>query len=553
MDQPNDKPVRHAAPNERELLNRILNTPRLERVIPQLQPEVLHRVIQTFGLEDCGELMALVTPAQLARIFDLDLWRTAQPGLDEQFDAKRFGIWLEVLLEFCGAVAAAQKLAGMDAELIVAGLAQHLLVYDRAAITPYQTLDGERVGVNSDDNDRLTSDLDGYVLVARRTDSWDAIIEVLMSLGESHSRYFHQVMQGCRALSNAGFEIDELDDLLTDGDQVLFDLAVSRERRREQQGYVTPAQARAFLQTARRLQLGSEFLPPANPLARAYFRAFEETAADAHRESAPLATSAAESSVAEDTTAAAAVYEVLFDAGVLAQPPHALLGAAEGHASRLGLIQTHMQFVLDRDPTAWALRNEELAYLANTLIAGCSIQTRSFTPQEASEAVVAICNLGLENWPPDWLPANATALSDDFFVAQDLVGVFQVGWTVLHHDVSLYAAEQLIEVLVCRQCDDREIQAGLDTLRIQLAKHWQAGVPWKAREALEVIALLDTPTWAVLLALIDECPVLHAAIKASQGSRLLSVSPSDFEFISENRQIVSVRRFLQSLPETLLR
>jgi hypothetical protein len=59
------------------------------------------------------------------------------------------------------------------------------------------------------------------------------------------------------------------------------------------------------------------------------------------------------------------------------------------------------------------------------------------------------------------------------------------------------------------------------------------------------------PAWAALLALIDECPVLHAGVGASRNSRVLSVNVSDFEFISENSQIASVREFMQSLPETL--
>jgi hypothetical protein len=84
-----------------------------------------------------------------------------------------------------------------------------------------------------------------------------------------------------------------------------------------------------------------------------------------------------------------------------------------------------------------------------------------------------------------------------------------------------------------------------------LAKHCKSGAPWHARDALDVIAILDTPAWAALLTLIDECPTLHAVIGASKDSRVLSVNASDFEFISENSQITSVREFMQSLPETL--
>src|SRR5262245_659492 len=316
-DQPGDKPARRDATDGRGLLDRILNMPSLEQVVPRLRPDLLHRVIQTCGLEDCGEIVALATPGQLARIFDLDLWRAAKAGMDEQFDADRFGVWLEVLLE-TGAAAAAQKLAGVDVELVIAGLAQHTLVYDLAAVTPFETTDGELITFYADaisvfDNG-LTFDVGGYLLVAKRADSWEAIVEVLTSLDEGHPDYFHQVMSGCRALSNSGREVDGLDDLLPEGDQVMFDLGVDRERRREKQGYVTPAQARAFLQMSRELRFGIDAMTPANPLARAYFRAIDETAAaDAHGASSPsglLAAASDAQSVPEDSAeAVAAVFE----------------------------------------------------------------------------------------------------------------------------------------------------------------------------------------------------------------------------------------------------
>ena len=103
---------------------------------------MLHRIIEHCGLEDCGPLLALITPKQLARVFDLDLWHAARPGLDEQFDAARFGRWLEVLVE-SGAGVAARKVAEMDADLVAAGLAHHARVFDSAAAAPYETTDGD--------------------------------------------------------------------------------------------------------------------------------------------------------------------------------------------------------------------------------------------------------------------------------------------------------------------------------------------------------------------------------------------------------------------------
>jgi hypothetical protein len=541
---------------DRSLLDRILDTPHLAQVVPRLQPELLHRVIERCGLEDCAELVALVTPEQLARVFDLDLWRPSVPGQDEQFDAERFGVWLEVLLE-SGAAVAAQKLSEMDVDLVIAGLAQHVLVVDCATVTPSVTADGEELEPIRTLDDGPACDVGGYRLVPRRSDSWDPIVEVLRSLDAEHSDYFHRVMRGCRALSNSRPEIDGLDDLLADGDQVMFDLALGRERRREKRGYVTPAQARAFLQMSRQRRLGHDAMPQDNPIVRAYFRAIDETtpadATSAIASPGSLPPGPDARPVPEDAANADAavvpvldVLNILQEAGLLAQPPRALLAGPQGQDPRLGRIQSLAQSVFDCDRLAYSTRSEELAYLANTIMAGCSIQARPFTAQEASDAAVAVCNLGLENWPP-----RGAALPDDFLVGHDLVSVFQVGWTVLHDDVSMYAAEKLIGILTRLRCADREIQTGLRALRAELTKHWRAGAPWLARDALDVIAILDMPAWAALLGLIDECPVIHAGLGASTNSGTLAVSASAFEFISENSQIATVRDFMQSLPDVL--
>jgi hypothetical protein len=92
----------------RPLLDRLLNTPDLAKLVPYRQPEVLHRVIQCCGLE----------------------WRVRRQGGDEEFDADRFGVWLEVLMQ-SGAGVAAQKLMGLDIALVTAGFARHSRVFDQ--------------------------------------------------------------------------------------------------------------------------------------------------------------------------------------------------------------------------------------------------------------------------------------------------------------------------------------------------------------------------------------------------------------------------------------
>ena len=229
----------------RRVLERILDTPQLAKAVPRLPPELLHRVIQHHGLEDAAEIVALATPEQLARVFDLDLWQPGRAGLDEQFDAGRFGVWLHVILEN-GADVAARILAGMAPDLVSAGLAQHVRVFDVAAVMPYVTLEGELAGAGKGD-DELSYDIGGYRVIARRTDAWDAIVEALPALQRAHASSFRRVMTGCRALSSSRPEESGMHSLLDHADQAMFDLTLDREGRQAQQGYVTPAQAHAFL------------------------------------------------------------------------------------------------------------------------------------------------------------------------------------------------------------------------------------------------------------------------------------------------------------------
>jgi hypothetical protein len=114
----------------------------------------------------------------------------------------------------------------------------------------------------------------------------------------------------------------------------------------------------------------------------------------------------------------------------------------------------------------------------------------------------------------------------------------------------MYAAKRLIAVITDIQCSDRDIEVGLRGLKRTLKQSVRDASPWRARDALDVIMTLDAPSWAALVALTGECPVLHAAVMASNRlSR--SVSPTDYEFISQRSQITVVRHFMDSLATRL--
>ena len=540
------------------MLDRILAVPDLAHAVPRLQPEVLHRVIQRYGLEDCGQLMALATPDQLAQVFDLDLWRPPAAGRDERFDADRFGAWLEVMMD-TDASAAVTMLAAMDATLVAAGLAQHVRVFDHASVGSFVTLEGELAsGFAFDDTFRC--DVGGYVVSAKRREFWEAITAVLQALAETDSQAFDLIMRQCCRQSSSRPEIDGLDVLLFRDEQAMFDVALDREARRDAQGYVTPAQARAFLQTSRRIDRRRGAIPLRDPLTRAYFRDVEARAERAPDSPRVIPTNQ-ETAPEPAAEAVAAIVDLLHEAGVMPQAPKALLEAAQTDARRFARIQTHLQFVHDGDPDVFATRSAELAYLANVITAGSTLQARPIAEKEASDAAMATCNLGLENWPVHWLATDvhrrqtATGtgmeLPEDFLIGHDLVSVFQVGATVLHEDVCIYTADTLVRVLMSLRCSDREVQSGLEALRVTLMKHVRAGSPWDARDALDVIATLDTPAWVALLGLIDQFPTLHAAVGASLAGATHQIDASAFDFISENRQIRQVHDFMQLLPAML--
>jgi hypothetical protein len=615
-------------------LARLLDTPFLARVVPHLPPETLHQLIQYRGLDACGELLTSATPAQLTSLLDLDLWRHAQPGRpggNEQFDVDRFGEWLEVLVN-TGDSVAARTVAALDKDVVIVGLSRYVRVFDPGIFEPTAQSDDEPMdrheamregdsmdvdeamdaeSMRTDDapmrdwsGDRLECEVGGYIVRARRTDAWDAIVTLLLALDAEHGNDFHAVMQGCQRLSNSRPEIDGLDDLLLAPEQHLHDIAIDRERRRSHQGYATPADARAFLQMARqprhtRSAASATGSITINPIVTAYFRAAGE-APESSSETARSPERMLESSISASPSTASrstdvrvdatdvpasieAVIELLTEAGVMPERPRALLEAADSdpQAARLARLRRLMEYVRDTHETAYLTRSRELAFLANALLAGCSVQSRPFTPQEASDAAAGICNLGLEHWPAGWPSVTSPGASsphphdtashlrqgsggqaatppdtfppDSFLIDHDLVTAFEVGWSVLHQDVSLFVAEQLISTLDTLHCVDRDIQRGLVMLRRKLVKQRDAGTPWLARDAADVLAMLDMTAWISVLGLLDECPVLPAALTANLDGRTTSVSPTAFDFISTAAQIGDIRIFMRKLPVVLSR
>ncbi len=535
-----DTPDSRDAESVERRLARLLDTAPLARIVPHLAPELLHRVIVHRGLDACTELVASATPAQLTTLLDLDLWVSDRPGLDEQLDVARFGEWIEVLVNDDEGTAA-RTIAAMDRQLAIAGLSRYIRVCDPAALAADLSTGDEPSDVTAGTTADPGREIGGYVVRARRTDAWDAIVSLLMTLADSDAECFDALMSGCRARSNDGWELDGLDDLLLGPEQQQLDVTLDREGRRAIQGYVTPADARAFLKAARQsMGVRTRSAPEANAVAAPYLRESagpapipDVASAPAHLLNAPPPTDP------DDAAAVRDIVELLAEAGLVPEQSRALLEAPDRpDTARLPALRSLMSELHRSNPASYLERSRELAFLANTLVAGCSVQQRAFTPREASDAAACTCNLGLELRPD---------------AGPNLLRAFEAGWTALHEQVSLGAADRLLEILAELAAGDTETQSSVQDLRRLLSRERAAGTPWRARDALDVIAILDTTAWAALLGLLDECPVLPAALRALLDKRTAAVSATAFEFIASVDQIAAIRRFLATLGALLAR
>jgi hypothetical protein len=443
------------------------------------------------------------TPAQLRRAADVDLWRGGTSGADVRFDAERFGEWLETLAD-AGHDVMTRQLAALDLDLVAVGIAEHVRVFDGAARTPSA-------------ND---VEIGGYLVVTRSGRACQSVLDTLAILQEEDPHYFHRVMRACVSLSNDGYERDGLDDLLLDRDQAMFDLVAAREERRERQGFVTAAQARAFL--------------AANAEGRAaLFRAHLRDTADAEvQPSAENRDDRTETSDEADT-----------DAPADAPAVRALLGGATGEPTRTSRLQTLLHHVHDRDAAAFVARVRELGYLANVIVAACVVQGRAFTPAEAADAAAATCDLALA--------CHRAEVPDDWLVDRHLLDLFGDGWAVLRQRVCLPAARRLVEALGRIEYHDPDTQKALVALRRDLKRHLRDRTPWRAAASLDILAVLDTPTWAGMVGLIAECPVLHAAVPAIVERQRAAIDPAAFAFFGDTRQLAMVDAFLERLPALL--
>lgn len=427
-----DRPVHLVQPSSRNLLARILEEPDLPARIQELPPPVLGRLIDRVGLEDAGEIVALATTEQIARVFDEDLWKNDRPGEEERFDAGRFLVWLEVMLE-AGDEYAARRLAELPEDLVTLALHRQILVLDTDALAAEM----EAAGEDADLTDKalascLYEELDDYQLVSRHHDGWDSVLAVVLALDRHHHDLLVRVLDRCVAMSAEYIEENGgLAEVLTSEEMLEGDVAGDREDRRAEEGYVAPAAAASFLALAEK----GEPVPPAehDSVTRAYFRNLRRTAAP---KKAPPARPGS-------PAAGGGLRKILDEEGISAAgPAPRLLPSGPGRPSGEPLLISAMRRLAEEDPAKFGERAEELAYLTNVLVAGRAFRGRRLRPVEAASAVIAVCSHGLSLAAGSPGSAKGRAAPEPWAVLRDhpADGLFRLAWRGMDRDAVLAAA-----------------------------------------------------------------------------------------------------------------
>ena len=117
-------------------------------------------------------------------------------------------------------------------------------------------------------------EIDGRRVVARQHDGWDAIVEALLALDAAHRSDLERILERlAAACGDLHDDPEQLHQVLREAETLADDAAADREQRRAAEGYVSAADARAFLRLARQTTFAAVRADPQrDPVTRAWLR-----------------------------------------------------------------------------------------------------------------------------------------------------------------------------------------------------------------------------------------------------------------------------------------
>ena len=377
----------HGLTKTRSLLNRLIELPDLARTIQALPVQTFAALVREVGVEDAGELIALATTAQLVQAFDEDLFMSDHAGERETLDVGRFVVWLEVLLDV-GDEAAADRIAELDEDFVAHALSGILLVLDEEALRErLSEIDEDAFNrVDKALQSTLMEDMDGYILVAKRHDGWDAALTLILALDRNHRALLVRLLERLARVGESSLDdLEELSTVLSEGESLAEDVEAAREERRSQQGHVEAQAARAFLTLARKPIEHEERSAGHDPLTRAYLRGVERHRLVVERRAAPRA-----QSVFDSRALPPAIQRELDEA----ESAGLMIKGSTSHTTAMGAFMDAMRELGRGEPLLFGERMEEFAYLTNVLLAGHERNGARLRLQAAADAVIATVSYG---------------------------------------------------------------------------------------------------------------------------------------------------------------
>ncbi len=364
-----------------ELLSALIASPDLPAIVHSLSDSDLHRLVREVGIADAGEIVALATTPQLVALFDAELFVNQAAGERETFDRRQFITWLEVLSE-AGPEVVARRFTELSEDFVAFAFHQMMLVFELVDLHE-QMISDVRIGraVETTLEANLYEEIDGYLLLARAEEGWDAVLSLVLALDRDYRDTLQRVADRCVAMTHE--EVDNLEDLegvLSAAQSLAEDVEGQREDRRTRHGFVEPRAARAFLLGA----CQASDVSTRDPITAAYFRELSgdpsqlpDRARNPNRVLPRLRRSTASAGKQKPAPAVLAVQELQH------------VGSA-----------------------TFADRLTQMAYLANVLVAAGTIEGRRFDLAQASQAVLNTVAYGatLEARRRD--PTGNTTISD---------------------------------------------------------------------------------------------------------------------------------------------
>jgi hypothetical protein len=394
----------HLSPST-ALLQRILERPGLVAAVRELPGPVLGKLIERIGLEDAGELVALASTAQLERIFDDDLWRAERAGGDETFRPERFALWLRVMLE-AGDEALVQRLCELPHDLVALAVHRLVLVLDMDVLEDLLSAEDEEAErIRRALEDSVVEEWEEFRLIARDADAWDDVWHALLALDRDHHERMRAILEQCCLMTTEYISGQGgLYQVLTADEMLDSDVAAARDDRRVAEGFVSPADARAFLELARRGEGGDG----RDPIARAYLRGLDAKPKEAQKIAAPRRRDARGPTPARgrgteiaDAADLRGLAALLQEADVIAPAARSLpaLTAGDSRPAQAHLVaplfERAMGDLRQRDLALFSERVRELGFLVNVWIVGGAHQGRRPRPVEALETVLRTCEAGM--------------------------------------------------------------------------------------------------------------------------------------------------------------